>query len=499
MGPGLSFDKIAIYGFVLSFCAIGVGLVYGAIVTFQDGDTTNAFLMLIAALAFGGFGLGVFALTTVGYRGQAREAALRAAHPDEPWKWRDDWATGRVRSLEKGTAWFLWGFATLWNLISTPLLIFLPAEIIKKENYAALLGLLFPLVGIGLIVAAVRKTIQRRRYGDCLFLMDRVPGILGGEVGGTILIPRGLPAAETLTMRLSCIHRERRGSGKQSSTNEDVLWQTEQSVVRLSPPGEDKAQGASARFRIPYDASPTGEMDENNSVFWKLEADAAVPGVDFSTGFEIPVFKTLASSPQVTEERLCSEDVSAAAPAIQPGNHTGITVVPSAGGGTEFVLKPCGGLSGMLAAMAIFFVFAGIAVLLSYAGAPFIFPLVFGMVALLIVFLLVFGAFGESRIVVEQGLVCVRNSVFGIMMGRRVPCSSITKISVKGEAQAGKRGYYSVTFTQGDGKSISPLQFLRERRQADWLAEEVRKAMEPWRSEKRPEETVPGRPIPGIP
>ena len=486
MGPGLNVEKIAIYGFVLIFSAIGVGLVYGAIVTFQDGETTKAFLMLIAALAFGGFGLGFFALMTVGYRGYAREAALRAAHPDEPWRWRDDWATGRVRDMGKSATWFFWGFAILWNIISTPLLIFLPAEIIEKENYPALLGLLFPLVGIGLIVVAVRKTIQRRKYGDCLFLMERVPGILGGEVTGTILILRGLPAAEILTARLSCIRRERRGSGKDSSTNENVLWQTEQSVVRLSPTGKGAAQGAPVRFRVPYDASPTGEIDQNNSIFWKLEADAAVPGVDFSTGFEIPVFKTLASSPQVTEERLRSEDVSAGTQTIAPADYTGVAVVPSAGGGTEFILKPREGLLGTVPAMGVLLIFAGIATLLAYAGAPFIFPLVFGMVALLIVFILIFGAFGESRIVVEGGHVSVRNSLFGIMMGRRMPCSSITKIGVKGEGRAGKRGYYSITFTQGDGKSTSPLQFLRERRQADWLADEVCKAMEPWRGEKRP-------------
>ncbi len=486
MGPGLNVEKIAIYGFVFIFSAIGIGLVYGAIVTFQDGESTKAFMMLVAALAFGGFGLGVFALLTVGYRGYAREAALRAAHPDEPWKWRDDWATGRVRSMGKTAAWFFWGFAILWNLISTPLLIFLPGEIIEKENYPALLGLLFPLVGIGLIVVAVRKTIQRRKYGDCLFIMERVPGILGGEVTGIILIPRGLPAAETLTVRLSCIRRERRRSGKETSTNENVLWQTEQSVVRLSSTSEGAAQGAPVRFRVPYDSSPTGKIDENNSILWKLEADAAVTGVDFSTWFEIPVFKTVASSPQVTEERLRSEDMSAGAPAITSVDHTGVAVVPSAGGGMEFILKPREGLLGTVPAMGIFLIFAGIVALLAYAGAPLIFPLVFGLVALLIAFILVFGAFGESRIVVEEGHVSVRNLLFGIMMGRRMLCSSITKVGVKGEGRAGKRGYYSITFTQGDGKSTSPLQFLRERRQADWLADEVCKAMEPWRSEKRP-------------
>jgi hypothetical protein len=478
----LNVEKIAIYGFVLVFCAIGVGLVYGAIVTFQDGEMTKASLMLIAALAFGGFGLGVFALTTAGYRGQARESALKTAYPDKPWMWREDWATGRVGSMGKTAAWFFGGFALLWNLISTPLLVFLPEEIVEKGNTPALLGLLLPLIGIGLIVVAVRKTIQIRKYGDCLFLMDRVPGILGGEVTGTILIPSGLPAAETLAVRLSCIHMQQQRSGRGTSTSEEVLWQTEQSVVRLSPTGEGAAQGAQVRIRIPYDSSPTGKMDENNSVVWKLEANAAVPGVDFSTGFEIPVFKTPASSPQVTEERLRSEDFSAASPAIEPGGHTGITVVPSAGGGTEFILKPREGLSGMVPVMIIVLIFAGIAALLAYAGAPFIFPLIFGGVAFLMAFILVFSVFGESRIVVEQRHVSVRNSLFGIMAGKRMPCSSITKISVKGEAQTGKRGYYSLTLTQGDGKSASPLRFLRERRQADWLAEEVRKAMEPGRS-----------------
>jgi hypothetical protein len=214
--------------------------------------------------------------------------------------WRDDWVNGRIRSTGNlrlvllGIRHFGISFCTY--------VIFLPEEIIEKENYAALLGLLFPIVGIGLITVAVRKTIQRTKYGDCLFLMDRVPGILGGEVTGTIQFPRGLPSAETLNARLSCIHMKRRRSGKETSTTEEVLWQTEQAVDRLSPSWQHGSQRAAVKFRIPYDASPTGEIDENNSIFWKLEANAAVPGVDFASTFEIPVFKTLASSQQNTEE-----------------------------------------------------------------------------------------------------------------------------------------------------------------------------------------------------
>jgi hypothetical protein len=475
--------KVIGYLFSIVFCLIGMGVLYGAAVNFEEGDMTTAVLMLVAALAFGGFGFAVYILLRTGFQRQNREATLQSSSPDEPWKWRDDWLVGRVRSMEKGSAGFWWGFAILWNLISTPLLFFLPEEILEKGNYGALFGLLFPLVGVGLVVAAIRKTIQGRKYGNCVFAMQHVPGVLGGEVAGTVIVPRGLPPGETLSMRLSCVQQIQRRSGKDTRTDENVLWQTEQPSISLSPTGDAASQSAPVRFRIPYDSSPTARIDDATRVFWKLEANAAVPGVDFSTAFEIPVFKTATSSPQNTEEELRSEEMRDEAPVSAPVGQTIVTVGPSAGGGTEFVLHPNKGVPGTLPSLVAMFVFAVIAVLLAYAGAPFLFPLVFGGIALLIIFLIVFGAYGESRIVVEDGHVSVRNTLFGIMRGRRMPCSSITKISVSGQGKAGKRGYYSISLLRNDGKTFSPLQGLSDRREADWLADEVRKAMGPWRTQ----------------
>ena len=482
MKPGSTFEKILIYGFVFVFCAIGAGLLSGAVTTYENGEPTDALMMLVAALAFGGFGVGVLVLTTGAFRRQSRAAALRTAEPDKPWLWREDWAAGRARSEQKSIAWFLWGFAILWNIISTPLVFFLPEEIVENGNYAALLGLLFPLVGIGLIVAAIRKTIQRGKFGDCEFHMERVPGILGGDVTGTIRFPRGVKGAEAVSVRLSCIRMVRQRSGKSTSTSEDVRWQSDQSVVRLSPTGDGTAQTALVRFRVPFDAMPTGEITENTWVVWKLEANADVPGVDFATSFEIPVFKTLFSSPDVTEESLRSEAVSSLPTPALAADKSAFTAVPGAGGGMEFILGAREGLSSSFSTIVIACVFLGIAVGLVYAGAPFIFGLVFGAFGVLILFAFLFGVFGESRIIVEDGHVSIRNSLFGFMTGKRLLCSSITKIGVKGSVQSGSGGPYSITFTQGDGKTTSPFQSLKERRDADRLAEEVRKTMEPFRT-----------------
>ncbi|MBP1692059.1 MAG: hypothetical protein H6Q32_1411 [Bacteroidetes bacterium] len=483
MPSGFDVTKIFIYGFVLIFCAIGMFLLYGSIISFQNGETTDAALMLAGALAFGGFGLGVLAVTTFGSRKQAREAALRSAHPREPWLWRDDWAAGRIRSAGKVKAWSFWGFAILWNTISTPLLFFLPEEILEKENYGALVGLLFPLVGIGLVVVAARKSIQQWKYGDAQFHMERVPGCLGGDIVGNLLFPHGLTTAESVNVQLSCIQSVRRRTSKGTSTDEHVLWQTEQFTPRLTPGGQGSAQRAMVKFRVPFDASPTGDVDENTWISWRLEVTAAVPGVDFATDFEIPVFKTPASSPQITEEQIRSELVSEDTRTMLPNDHASVTVAPGIRGGTEFILKSQAGLSSTVPAFLIMLVFVGIAALLAFAGAPVIFPLVFGIFGCVVIFSLIFATFGESRIVVEEGQITVRNSLRGIMIGRprHVPCAQVDKIGVKGESRAGKRGYFSITLTQKDGKATSPLQFLPDRRQADWLAEEVRKAMEPWR------------------
>jgi hypothetical protein len=485
MSPGLDVTKIFIYGFVLVFCAIGIFLLYGALVSFQDGETTDAALMLAAALAFGGFGLGVLAVTTFGFRKQAQEAALRSAHPREPWLWREDWAAGRIRSAGKVRAWSFWGFAILWNTISTPLLFFLPEEILEKENYGALVGLLFPLVGIGLVVVAARKSIQQWKYGDAQFHMERVPGCLGGDIVGNLLFPHGLTTAESVNVQLSCIQSVRRRTSKGTSTDEHVLWQTEQFTSRLTPGGQGSAQRAMVKLRVPFDASPTGDVDENTWISWRLEATAAVPGVDFATEFEIPVFRTPASSPQITEEQIRSELVSGDTRSMLANDHANVTVAPGIRGGTEFILKSKGGLRSTLPAFLITLVFAGIAALLALAGAPVIFPLVFGIFACLVIFSLIFATFGESRIVVEEGQITVRNSLGGIMIGRprQIPCSHVARIGVKGESRAGKSGYFSIALTRKDGNATSPLQFLPDRRQADWLAEEVRRAMEPWRGQ----------------
>ena len=86
--------------------------------------------------------------------------------PDQqPWLQNKRWADNRIASDAQAAQWVLWGFALFWNLVSLPL-VFQFRELWRKipDEPAVALAFLFPLVGLGLVAAAVYATRQKRRF-----------------------------------------------------------------------------------------------------------------------------------------------------------------------------------------------------------------------------------------------------------------------------------------------------------------------------------------------
>ena len=109
----------------------------------------------VFALVFGGVGFGLLVGARAGGKKLAAERALRDRFPDEPWRWRPEWANGRIAGSARSAAYVAIGFAVVWNLISLPLLFMLPGAI-AGGNAAAAVGFLFPLIGVGLAIWARR-------------------------------------------------------------------------------------------------------------------------------------------------------------------------------------------------------------------------------------------------------------------------------------------------------------------------------------------------------
>lgn len=232
---------------------------------------------------------GIAGMALMIYTFAARKEADPAEFPGSPWLADPSWTDNQITSGSKTMMYVSWGFAVFWNAISS-FIPFVAYSEIQKGNYQMLAALLLPLVGIGLIIWAIRNTLQWRKFGQSYLRLDPFPGSINGQVGGTIELHYPYDAAHNFVITLSSIHSYISGSGKNRSRSERLNWQD--TVVAHTEMG---LYGTRIVFRFdvppglpPSDVNKPGDSYE----LWKVNVTAALPGVDLDQDYEIPVFAT---------------------------------------------------------------------------------------------------------------------------------------------------------------------------------------------------------------
>jgi hypothetical protein len=270
--------------FLLPFAGVGVFAAVQTVRMVAMGDWKQAAFFAIFAITFGAVGIGGLIALARGRRRLADVEAARAGHPDEPWLWRADWAAGRIEDSNRTTARFAWGFVALWNLVSLPAAYFGVRAALEEGNRAGLVALVFPVAGLALLVWAARISARVQRFGVSRLELETRPAAIGRSLSGTVLAPLPLTPANGFRVVLSCIRRVTTGSGDDRSTSERVLWQEEQQVPgRPSRTAQGTTTTVPVRFPIPPDALPCDDRNSRDTVLWRLEVSADVPGVDYAS------------------------------------------------------------------------------------------------------------------------------------------------------------------------------------------------------------------------
>jgi hypothetical protein len=249
----------------------------------------------IFLFVFGGFGLGLMIFV---WRAPPEKDEASPAYKDAPWLLNDSWKTPVVRSSSKNAMWLAWGFAAFWNLISAPLPFLLYEEVTRKDNYIALIGLLFPLVGIGLLVWAVRRTLEWRRFGAAPVTLDPFPGSIGGHVGGTIDLNMPFDPNARFELTLNNLHSYMSGSGSDRSRREEAEWQD--TIAAYAEPGANGTR-LIFRFDVPEGLTPSDAERDDSYYIWRLDLRAELPGTDIDRSYDIPVYATSALSQHLSD------------------------------------------------------------------------------------------------------------------------------------------------------------------------------------------------------
>lgn len=156
----------------------------------------------------------------------------------------------------------MWIFAFFWNVIAFPIAIGVVPQIIEDGEWLGLFVLLFPLIGVFLLWAAVAATIGRLRRGKAALQLDVATPRVGETLAGHIRFPRGVSAGKRFTLRLEC---NRTTEGDEESTTQ-VYWSREVEARAV-----DAGSGVRIPFRIdvPSNMPPTGESDDGDHA-WRL-------------------------------------------------------------------------------------------------------------------------------------------------------------------------------------------------------------------------------------
>ena len=405
---------------------------------------------------------------------------VREQYPDQPWRWKPEWAAGRIRY--SGLTMFLvaFFFALFWNAVSTPILFVLPREL-AKGNKAVLIALLFPAVGIGLAAWAVLAFIRWRKFGNSAFELAAVPGVPGLPLRGVLHAPMVAPPPDGFKVALNCIRRVTTGSGKNRHTSESILWQ-EEKVIAADRHGDRDGLRVPVDFTLPPDQPSTTEPGGTDAatVLWRLDVKAELPGADYVANFEIPVFAGATPEPGPAAGQDFGRSSllampAAAAPPPPDWPRAGIHFETRANG-LRLWYFPAARLKGVVAFSLLFFlIWTGALVGMILAHAPIFFAIIWALFDLLIGYGLVTQLFRTTLLEAGRGAIAWRSGLLGRGKGYALRLDEIDSITPAQSMQMGSKLYYALKLTTRNGRKFTVAHDLTPLTLANRLAAELLK------------------------
>jgi hypothetical protein len=278
---------IKFFGTPLCVAALLAAMV--AVARAREGNWERAALAASIALACAGAGIGAIWWVRFHARAVDPSERLRAANPDAPWMWREDWASGELRTSAERDANRMRFIALAWCAATFPIFFLAPHRALRAADYFAIPALIFPLIGIVMLMWSMRMRRRVREYGESRFVMASVPGQIGGSLTGAIHVDKPIPPGEQVALELECINRTTSGHWHSLTTWDWILWRAAQTSI------SDSTGRIPVAFMIPADCPPTDDSNPQSRVVWRLSAKARgasrESSMEYRAEFEVPVFR----------------------------------------------------------------------------------------------------------------------------------------------------------------------------------------------------------------
>lgn len=180
--------------------------------------------------------------------------------------------------------------AVVLNFLTVPMAISLWDTVFKERRIEAAFGFVFPLIGLLLLIWAIRKNLQLIVHGVSSFEIEGGRGLVGSELRGVVKNPRKTKFLGPVTVELQCIRNVTTGSGDSASSRRTAVWTGAQTFL---PEVADLKMGLEVAIPIPVIAPPSNSSKPDSTVTWELHVNAPSSPVAFTARFIVPICSEL--------------------------------------------------------------------------------------------------------------------------------------------------------------------------------------------------------------
>src|SRR5262245_9011711 len=279
---------LILFGLVFTSPGIAVGVSTVRKIASGGADAKQIVLGLTLTLLFLVAGIGLMVWGRVAGRIAARNTARMAAHPNEPWIWRDDWAQGYARSEWTPAAGMMIVMGLVLLLFSVPMLMNFPGG----HPFRAIFVSVFPVTGILLVGLSTVAQLRARKFKNARLKLSGVPCVIGGKLQGRLEVEFVFPPVTPVGFSVNCVRSYVTGRGDNRTRWERILWQ-ERKTVTVETDG--LMSYVPVEVTLPYDAKETDSRNPDDEILWKVITSSKLPGLDFNAIFTLTVFRTAAS------------------------------------------------------------------------------------------------------------------------------------------------------------------------------------------------------------
>ncbi|MGM0421554.1 MAG: hypothetical protein ACQEQL_00490, partial [Pseudomonadota bacterium] len=330
------------------------------------------------------------------------------------------------------------------------------------------------------LVKAIQMTLEYRRFGKTVMVLDPFPGAIGGHVGGTVDLNQSFDAGQKFEVTLGNYYSYISGSGKNRSRKERVVW-TRTAIAYAEP------YLSGTRFYFRFDV-PNEGVEPSDAVpeysdyhLWRVNLTSAMPGVDIDRNFVIPVYPTGAKSAEISD-RVTTEITEQTMAHDQEGLTHNLPLKPGLSG-YELFYPAFRNIKGAFAWLLFGLIFLGSTVAIGLDDGGFqtgVLVVVFGLVSVTILLGAVYALTNSLHVYSDGAKLISHRRVLGLLSFKKsMPLGDITELKPRetSNTHSGNRTivWYQIRAIDRNEKSMPVAEGLKGLGQAELAIEALEK------------------------